>query len=74
MKTGRKRLDEIFRMTEGELLQYLREMDEDIQVSDSIQIVSFDRGIRAFYYHRDSTKPYKTRVFLANSENSDLSK
>ncbi len=64
LKPSRKRLDEVLKMSERELLEYLREIDNSIQVTDSIQIMTFEHGIKAHYYHKDSTKPYKTRVFL----------
>ena len=74
MSSNRKKIDEILKMSEKELLEYLRETDNSILVTDSIQIMTFEHGIKALYYHRDSTKPYKTRVFLKNVENSDLLK
>lgn len=74
MNPGRKRLDEILRMSERDLLEYLRDMDNSILVTDSIQIITFEKGVKALYYHKDSIKPYKTRVFLKNIENSDLLK
>ena len=66
LKPGKKKLDEIFVMSEREFIQYLRESDSALQLTDSIQIINFDLGIKALYFHRDSTKPYKTRVFLRN--------
>ncbi|VVC05906.1 Uncharacterised protein [uncultured archaeon] len=74
LKPSRKRIDEVLRMSERELLEYLRETDNSIQVTDSIQIMTFEHGIKALYYHKDSTKPYKTRVFLKDVESSDLLK
>lgn len=74
MKSDRKRIVEILRMSERELLEYLRETDNSILVTDSIQIMAFEHGIKAIYYHKDSPKPYKTRVFLKDAENSDLLK
>lgn len=74
LKANRKRIDEILKMSETELLQYLRESEDALQVADSIQIVAFEHGVKAEYYHKDSSKPYKTRVFLKNVENSDLLK
>lgn len=74
MKSDRKRIVEILRMSERELLEYLRETDNSILVTDSIQIMAFEHGIKAIYYHKDSSKPYKTRVFLKDAENSDLLK
>ena len=66
LKPGRKKLDEIFMMSEKELMQYLKEIDNTLQLTDSIQILTSDLGIKALYFHQDSTKPYKTRVFLRN--------
>jgi len=74
MKSDRKRIVEILRMSERELLEYLREIDNSILVTDSIQIMAFEHGIKAIYYHKDSSKPYKTRVFLKDVEDSDLLK
>ena len=74
LKPSRKRIDAVLRMSERELLEYLREIDNSVQVTDTIQIMTFQHGIKALYYHKDSIKPYKTRVFLKNVENSDLLK
>jgi hypothetical protein len=71
LKPSRKRIEEVLRMSERELLEYLREIDNSIQVTDSIQIMAFEHGVKALYYHKDTTKPYKTRVFLKDAENSD---
>ena len=71
LKPSRKRIEEVLKMSERELLEYLREIDNSIQVTDSIQIMAFEHGVKALYYHKDSTKPYKTRVFLKDVENSD---
>lgn len=67
---GRKRIEEILKMSERELLEYLRDVDNFIQVSDRIQIMVSENGIKALYFHKDSIKPYKTRVFLKSAENS----
>ena len=69
LKPSRKRLDEVLKMSERELLEYPREIDNSIQVTDSIQIMTFEHGIKAHYFHKDSTKPYKTRVFLKDVGN-----
>lgn len=55
-------------MSERELSQYLRETDNTLQPTDSIKIMTFEHGVKAFYYHKDLQKPYKTRVFLKNVE------
>lgn len=69
--TSRKTIDEIFSMSERELLEYLKETDNVLQSTDSIQIKPFEHGIKALYYHKDSPKPFKTRVYLKNVENAD---
>ncbi|HKU33673.1 MAG TPA: hypothetical protein VJR22_07500 [Candidatus Nitrosotalea sp.] len=69
--TSRKTIDEIFSMSERELLEYLKETDNVLQSTDSIQIKPFEHGIKALYYHKDSPKPFKTRVYLKNVENTD---
>lgn len=58
-------------MSERELLEYLKETDNVLQSTDSIQIKPFEHGIKALYYHKDSPKPFKTRVYLKNVENAD---
>ncbi|MFZ1076607.1 MAG: hypothetical protein WAN47_04155 [Nitrosotalea sp.] len=68
MKPSRKRIDEILSMSERELSQYLRETDNTLQPTDSIKIMTFEHGVKALYYHKDLPKPYKTRVFLKNTE------
>ena len=69
--TSRKTIDEIFSMSERELLEYLKETDNVLQSTDSIQIKPFEHGIKALYYHKDSPKPFKIRVYLKNVENTD---
>ncbi len=71
MNSGRKKTDEILAMSQRELLHYLRESDNTLQPDDLIQITPFEHGIKALYYHKDSTKPFKTRVFLKNVDDSD---
>ncbi|MDE1830110.1 MAG: hypothetical protein KGI25_07290 [Thaumarchaeota archaeon] len=71
MSSGRKKTDEILGMSQKELLHYLRETDNTLHPSDLVQILPFEHGIKALYYHKDSTKPFKTRVFLKNVDNSE---
>lgn len=59
-------------MSQRELIEYLRETDNVLQPTDSIQITHFEHGIKVMYNHKDSSKPFKTRVYLKNEENSDL--
>lgn len=72
--TTRKTIDEIFSMSERELIEYLKETDNALQSTDFIQIKPFEHGIKAMYYHKDSPKPFKTRVYLKNIENPDSMK
>ncbi|MDE1766526.1 MAG: hypothetical protein KGI27_09710 [Thaumarchaeota archaeon] len=72
MSSDRKKTDEILGMSQKELLDYLRETDNTLQPSDLVQITPFEHGTKALYYHKDSLKkPFKTRVFLKNADNSD---
>lgn len=71
MSPSRKKTDEIISMSQRELLSYLRETDNTLQSSDLIQVMPFAHGVKALYYHKDSTKPFKTRVFLKNVDDSD---
>ena len=61
-------------MSKEELFQYLKESESSIQSTDSIEIVPFEHGTKIVYYHKDQTKPYKTRVYLNKVEDSDLLK
>ncbi len=70
MKPARKKIEEILKMSQRELVEYLRETDNILQPTDFIQILPFEHGIKVTYNHKDSTKPFKTRVYLKNTENS----
>jgi len=59
-------------MNKEELLEYLKESENSMQPTDSIEIVPFEHGTKILYYHKDQTKPYKTRVYLNKIEDSDL--
>lgn len=72
LESARKKIDEILKMPQRELLEYLREIDDSLQPTDTIQVISFEHGIKALYHHKDSSKPFKTRVYLKNIENSNL--
>ncbi len=61
-------------MSQRELIEHLRETDSVLQPTDSIQITPFEHGIKVMYHHKDSSKPFKTRVYLRSEENSDLLK
>ena len=68
----RKKISEILKMNEEELYQYLRQEDGSIQSTDKIEMKPFEHGIKIFYFHKDSEKPYKTRVFLNPDESESL--
>ena len=69
-----KPLDELLKMSKEELFQYLKESESSMQSTDSIEIVPFEHGTKILYYHKDQTKPYKTRAYLNKIEDSDLLK
>lgn len=68
----RKRISEILKMSQEELYQYLRQEDSTIQSTDKIEMKPFEHGLKIFYFHKDSEKPYKTRVFLNPDESESL--
>jgi hypothetical protein len=61
-------------MNKEELLEYLKQSEKSMQPSDSIEVVPFEHGTKVLYYHKNQTKPYKTRVYLAKVEDNDLMK
>ncbi|HEV2192003.1 MAG TPA: hypothetical protein VGR54_00080 [Nitrosopumilaceae archaeon] len=67
-----KPLDELLKMSKEELFEYLKESESSMQSTDSIEIVPFEHGTKILYYHKDQTKPYKTRAYLNKVEDSDL--
>lgn len=73
LESGRKKIEEVLKMSQSELFSYLRETDNSLQPTDSIKMEPFEHGLRVMYYHKDSQKPFKTRAYLKNTENSDLS-
>ena len=68
----RKTINEIMKMNKEELYQYLRQEDSAIQSTDKIEMKPFEHGIKIFYFHKDSEKPYKTRVYLNPDESESL--
>lgn len=72
MEQRRKKIGEILTMPHDELLEYLRESDASLTPTDSLQIVPFEHGLKVLYFHKDSPKPFKTKAFLKNVENSDV--
>lgn len=68
----RKPISEIMKMSKEELYQHFRQEDESIQSTDIIDMKPFEHGIKIFYFHKDSEKPYKTRVYLNPEESESL--
>ena len=69
-----KPLDELLKMSKEELFEYLKESEISMQPTDSIEVVPFEHGTKILYYHKDQTKPYKTRAYLNKIEDSDMLK
>jgi hypothetical protein len=69
---NRKSINEILKMSKEELYQHLRQEDNSIQSTDKIEMKPFEHGIKIFYFHKDSDKPYKTRVYLNPDESESL--
>ncbi|MGI0074095.1 MAG: hypothetical protein ACREA3_09825 [Nitrosotalea sp.] len=73
MKTNRKPIREILKMSERELSEYLRETDNTLGPTDSAKIIPFEHGIKVLFFHKNKEKPFKTRVYL-DIENPDVLK
>jgi hypothetical protein len=69
---ARKTISEILKMSQEELYQYLRQEDSSIQSTDKIEMKPFEHGLKILYFHKDSEKPFKTRVFLNPEESESL--
>lgn len=69
---ARKKISEIMKMGKDELYQYFRQNDLSLQDTDIIEMKAFDHGLKIFYFHKDSKKPYKTRVYLNSDESEAL--
>ncbi len=61
-------------MSKQELFEYLKESEISMRPTDSIQVVPFEHGTKILYYHKDQTKPYKTRAYLNKIEDSEMLK
>ncbi|MGB6674185.1 MAG: hypothetical protein WBE34_17290 [Candidatus Nitrosopolaris sp.] len=55
---------EQLRKNKDELIEYLRDYDSSLQSTDSIEILDFEYGVKILYYHKEGSKPYKTRIYL----------
>ncbi len=69
---SRKRISEIMKMSKEELYQYFRQEDTSMQDTDKIDMKPFEHGLKIFYFHKDSEKPYKTKVYLNPDESESL--
>jgi len=54
------------------LFEYLRDFDNSLRSTDTIEVLRFEYGIKILYYHTEGSKPYKTRVYLNKMEDTDL--
>ena len=55
---------EQLRKNKDELFEYLRDYDSSLKSTDSIEILDFEYGVKILYYHKEGSKPYKTRIYL----------
>jgi hypothetical protein len=55
---------EQLRKNKDELFEYLLDYDSSLKSTDSIEILDFEYGVKILYYHKEGSKPYKTRVYL----------
>ncbi len=62
---------ELLRSNKEELFEYLRDYDNSLRSTDTIDVVHFEYGIKILYYHYEGSKPYKTRVYLNKMEDTD---
>ena len=67
-----KSLDELLKMSKDELFEYLKQYEESVKPTDSIEVVPFKHGTKILYYHRNEKKPYKTQVYLNRIDDLDL--
>jgi len=67
-----KSLEELLKMSKDELFEYLKEYEESVKPTDSIEVVPFKHGTKILYYHRNEKKPYKTQVYLNRIDDLDL--
>ncbi|MBI3842638.1 MAG: hypothetical protein HY295_05820 [Thaumarchaeota archaeon] len=67
-----KPIKEIFKMSKKELIEYLKQSEISMRPTDSIKVIPFQHGTKILFYHKNKTKPYKTRVYLSKIEEIDL--
>ena len=69
-----KSTDELLKMSKEDLVQYLRDSEVSVLDSDVISIMHVEHGTTILYFHENETKPYKTRVYLNKTDESELLK
>ena len=67
-----KSLEDLLKMSKDELFEYLKEYEESVKPTDSIEVVPFEHGTKILYYHKNEKKPYKTQVYLNRIDDLDL--
>jgi hypothetical protein len=65
---------EQLRKNKDELLEYLLDYDSSLKSTDSIEILDFEYGVKILYYHKEGSKPYKTRVYLNKMGDTKLAR
>jgi hypothetical protein len=65
-------VEHLLRTNKDELFEYLRDFDSALRSTDTIEVIHFEYGIKILYYHKEGSKPYKTRVYLNKMEDIDL--
>lgn len=65
-------IEHLLRTNKDELFEYLRDFDSVLISTDTIEVIHFEYGIKILYYHKEGSKPYKTRVYLNKMEDTDL--
>jgi hypothetical protein len=65
-------IEHLLRTNKDELFEYLRDFDSSLRLTDTIEVIHFEYGIKILYYHKEGSKPYKTRVYLNKMEDTDL--
>jgi hypothetical protein len=63
---------EQLRKNKTELFEYLRDYDDSLRSTDTIEVLHFEYGVKILYHHKEGSKPYKTRVYLNKMEDTDL--
>lgn len=65
-------IEHLLRTNKDKLFEYLIDFDSSLRSTDIIEVIHFEYGIKILYYHKEGSKPYKTRVYLNRMEETDL--